>query len=292
MNQYVVDPQSAGQRADAFVAQKYPQFARSSLKGLFSNQAVQVNNKTAKPGYKLKSGDQLLVDNTILQHQPKPINLEVIYEDKDSVVINKPAGVLTHSKGALNLESTVASFVQDKITDKELTGNRAGIIHRLDRGTSGVIICAKNVPAQKWLQKQFSARQAKKTYLAIVEGSPQPPEAVIDAPIGRNPKRPQTFSVLPSGKPAQTEYRTLKTLKKANNIYSLIELKPLTGRTHQIRVHLAYIGYPVFGDNVYGKEPNGPLYLHAHKLELTLPSGERREFIAPIPKLFKDFEKS
>lgn len=290
MNTYKVDPQSAGQRADVFVAQKYPDFTRSALSGLFSSSAVKVNDHTAKPGYKLKNGDNITVDNSQLRAHPPKVELPVIYEDKDVVVINKPPGILTHSKGALNLEPSVASFLGSKITDKALSGNRAGVVHRLDRGTSGLIIGAKRAAAQKWLQKQFAARRTKKTYLAIVEGTPQPSAAIIDAPIGRNPKSPQIFSVIAAGKAAKTEYHVLKTIKKHQKTYSLVELKPVTGRTHQIRVHLAYIHHPIVGDSVYGKS-QGVLYLHAKGLELTLPSRERRVFSAPTPKWFKDFLK-
>jgi len=203
------------------------------------------------------------------------------------VVIDKPSGILTHAKGALNTEATVASFIKNKISDEQLGGNRAGIVHRLDRQTSGLIITAKNKAALNWLQKQFSNRKVKKTYLAIVEGRPKPEAAIIDAPIARNPKKPQTFIVSSSGKSAQSQYKVLKTFRIKNNSYSLLELKPKTGRTHQLRVHLAYIGHPVVGDPVYG-QPRKRLLLHATKLELSLPNGTAKSFISPMPPELKE----
>ena len=281
---------AVGERADVFLASKYPEYARSALKGLFDNHNVQVNGRLVKPSYRLKQGDKILIDASLLQSQPVIVDLPVLYEDKDVVVINKPAGTLTHSKGMLNLESTVASFISSKLNDRSLTGNRAGIVHRLDRATSGIIICARNQKSLKWLQQQFSSRKAKKTYLAFVDGVPRAKEAIIDIPIGRNPKRPQTFKATTAGKPAQTHYKVLKTIKKDKQGFSLVELKPVTGRTHQLRLHLAYIGSPIAGDPVYGRGV-GQMLLHASQLELVLPNGQRKSFSAALPKEFKDFEK-
>jgi len=265
------------------VAGKYPEFSRSALEQLFDRNLVVLDGRPIKASQKTKAGDQIKVDEKLLRTEPVPIELPIIYEDNEVVVINKPGGILTHSKGALNTEGTVASFIKGKITDKNLTGNRAGIVHRLDRATTGVIIGAKSESSLKFLQKQFSTRKTKKTYIAIVGGTPKPLEAIIDAPILRNPKKPQTFKVDPSGKPAQTHYKVIKELVGK----SLVELKPVTGRTHQLRVHLAYIGHPIIGDRIYGKEAEHML-LHAQSLELTLPNGQRRVFEAPLPGYFKD----
>lgn len=291
MQEFKVNKSAIGTRADVFISAKYPQFARSVLKNLFDSRKVHINHKAAKAGYRLKSGDRVSIDDQTLSVRPRSIDLPIVYEDKDVLVINKPAGILTHSKGALNLEPTVASFLQNKLNDKELKGNRAGIVHRLDRGTSGVIITAKNQKSLSWLQKQFSARKVKKTYLSIVEGVPTPEEAIIDIPVGRNPKRPQSFRATPLGKPAKTEFRVVREFSNNGKSYSLVELKPLTGRTHQIRVHLAYIGHPVAGDPLYGRR-SGELLLHAYKLQLFLPDGKEELFSAPIPKNFKSFENA
>lgn len=277
-------------RADIFIAGKYPKFTRSSLEMLFRGGKISLNSKPLKPSYKLRHGDILSVDEQLLTQSPEPIELPVIYEDDDVVVINKPAGLLTHSKGAINNEATVASFVGPKLNDKSLSGNRAGIVHRLDRATSGVLIAAKNDKALKWLQKQFSTRKVKKTYLAVVEGLLKPQQAIIDAPIARNPKKPQTFYVNQAGKAAQTEYEVLNIFKLKGEDYSMVRLKPLTGRTHQIRVHMAYINHPVVGDWLYGKGADR-LMLHSAALELTLPNRQRQTFTVPAPEIFRELDK-
>jgi len=288
MRKFTVSQTDAGSRLDVFVATKYPEFTRSSLEALFDRGLVKVNQSAAKPSYKVRHSDTIKVDESLLKAEPPTVILPIIYEDDAVIVINKPDGILTHSKGALNLEGSVASFIRPKLNDKNLTGNRAGIVHRLDRHTSGVIITAKNEPAQKWLQKQFSTRKVKKTYLAVIEGELDPDKALIDAPIARNPNKPQTFIVQAAGKPAQTEYETLKFIEKNGKHYSLLKLVPRTGRTHQLRVHLAYIGHPIVGDRVYGQA--GPkLLLHAQSLELTLPDKTRQTFEAPIPDKLRAF---
>jgi 23S rRNA pseudouridine1911/1915/1917 synthase len=288
MQEFLTAPADAGVRADVFVAQRYPQFTRSALAALFDQSLVQVNGVATKPSHKVKDGDKIVVDESPLKLESPKIDLPIIYEDENVVVLNKPTGVLTHSKGALNLEGTVASFISNKINDSQLKGNRAGIVHRLDRGTSGVIITAKNANTQGYLQKQFSTRKVKKTYLAVTTGVIEPPEAIIDVPIGRNPKRPQTFMASASGKSAITRYKVLKTIEKNGHSFSLVELTPLTGRTHQLRVHLAYVGHPIVGDHLYGHD-DGPLLLHAQLLEVTLPGGSRRVFKIDIPDYIKEF---
>ena len=270
-------------RADVFIASKYPQFSRSALGQLFDKQMITIASKPIKASHKIQPDDKVEVDETYFNTEPPEVDLPIIFEDDAVIVIDKPAGLLTHSKGALNLEATVASFVSNKITDKALSGNRAGIVHRLDRGTSGVIIAAKTKAAQDWLQKQFAKRNAKKTYLAVVHGTPKPAEAIINAPIARNPAKPQLFRVDKTGKNAITQYKVLKTKGK----YSQVVLKPLTGRTHQLRVHLSYIGHPIVGDSFYGKD-SGQTILHAKSLELTLPNGERRKFISETPGIFSE----
>lgn len=288
MQELSVGPEDVGVRVDVFVAKKYPDYARSALGVLFDNKLVLVNDDPVKAGHKLKESDLVRVDESLLLNIPADIDLPILHEDENSLVINKPVGVLTHSKGSLNQEATVATFLKPRITDEVLTGNRAGIVHRLDRATSGVIITAKNSEALAHLQKQFSQRKTKKTYFAIVEGWPAPEAAFIDAPIERNPKIPQTFRVGQNGKPAQTQYRTIQKFHRHGEKYALLELKPVTGRTHQLRVHLAYIEHPIVGDKVYGHEGEY-MYLHAASLEITLPGGTRKIFEAPVPDKFNDF---
>jgi len=287
MKEFEVSTDDIGMRADIFVAAKYPEFTRSSLEGLFENGQVLIDDKPAKPSHKIKLGQTVTVDEELIRRQPEDIELPIIYEDDDVAVIDKPAGILTHSKGALNHEPTVASFIKSKLKDEALSGNRAGIVHRLDRPTSGVIIIGKFSESVRHLQKQFSQRKVKKHYLAIIEGVPKEPEAIIDAPILRNPRKPQTFIVDNAGKPATTYYKVIKSFKNGQKDYSLIDLMPQTGRTHQLRVHMAYIGHPIVGDSIYGRG-DGRLMLHAKSLELTLPNKERRIFESKIPENIKE----
>lgn len=288
MQEFKVGIKDAGKRTDVFVAEQFPQYARSALRVLFEAGMVLVNSEPEEPGDKLKNGDVVSVDTSSIDASPAEINLPIIYEDNDVIVINKPSGILTHSKGAINKEATVASFIKNRLTDDKLQGNRAGIAHRLDRWTSGVIICAKNSTALTFLQRQFSQRRVKKTYIAIVKDRPEQESAIIDVPIERNPKRPQTFRAGADGKPAQTSYKIVKEFTKDGVRYSLLEVIPATGRTHQIRVHLKYIGHPIIGDRIYGTAGDDML-LHASKLEITLPSSRREVFTADTPQTIKNF---
>lgn len=288
MKKFTIRADESGGRLDVFIASKYPKFTRSSLERLFKSGHILINGLITKPSHILHEAEVVSVNESLLSQKSPDIELPIIYEDDNVTVINKPTGVLTHSKGALNLEGTVASFITKKITDKAMTGSRAGIVHRLDRATSGVIITAKTNEVLTKLQKQFSQRKVKKEYQAIIEGELDPPHAVIDAPIMRNPAKPQTFKVDSKGKSAITEYQTAKKFIKDRKTYSLLTLKPKTGRTHQLRIHLTYIKHPIVGDNVYGKG-DGSLMLHASSLEITLPSGARKVFTAPMPDRIEQY---
>jgi RluA family pseudouridine synthase len=271
-------------RLDVYVVEQKPSLSRAFAAKLCDQGKVLVNGKSAKPGHRLHDTDTVEIDyDEAVQGIAPAIDLPVIYEDDDCMVINKPVGVLTHAQGALSAEATVASFLRSKLYG--LSGDRAGIVHRLDRATSGIIIGAKNQAALSFLQKQFAQRSAKKTYIAVVHGQLVEPEAVIDMPIERNPKAPATFRVGANGKQALTRYKVLQTTDQ----YSLIELKPETGRTHQLRVHLAELGHPIVGDPLYGSGTYGDrLYLHAKSLEITLPNREHKLFEAPLPKEFEE----
>ena len=210
--------------------------------------------------------------------------LPIVYIDDNVIVVNKPVGVLTHSKGALNDEFTVADFFR-RYTTNALESSRPGIVHRLDRDTSGIIIGARNDETALLLKKQFGDRTVKKEYMAVVDGAPKLDEALIDLPIGRNPSAPSTFKVDVKGKPAITNYKVVAS----NGDKSLVELKPKTGRTHQLRVHMQYINAPIAGDRVYGDVTSAPrMCLHAQSLEITIPTSQRKTFTAPVPKEFKE----
>jgi len=280
-----VSEAQAGKRLDSFVAEVMPRLSRAYAQKLCDSDNVTVNDGPKKAGHKLKYDDTVVIayDEAELDNIPH-IDIPILYEDDDCVVMNKPAGVLTHTQGAFHPEATVATFLRDKL-DGGLSGERAGVVHRLDRATSGVIIGAKNQAALSWLQKQFAIRKVKKSYIAIVRGSLANKEALIDMPIERNPKAPATFRVGANGKRSITHYKVLETTEQ----YSLVELKPETGRTHQLRVHLTKIGHPIVGDPLYGDGAFGDrLYLHALSLEITLPNHERKVFTASLPKEFKE----
>ena len=282
-------------RLDAHLAKQYPEISRSAFQKYIENGSVKLNgNVIYSSRQEITDSDNVEVNfpaKNDFSADIKDFARNIIYEDDNVIVINKPAGILTHSKGALNDEFTVADFVRSRIaSDNEsfLSSNRPGVVHRLDRATSGILIVAKNPETQKLLQKQFADRKAHKTYLAITESSPKLDEAKIDLPIGRDPKQPFKFRVDAMGKPAVTNYKILQSFDDER---ALVELKPSTGRTHQLRVHMAYIGAPILGDPVYGssKSISDRMFLHAVELEITIPGasgGERKIFKAPLPQEF------
>lgn len=276
---------SRAERLDQRVVSQFPELSRMYATKLVNEGRVTVNGVViTKSGHKLNNLDEVSVDYDLAELKDIPeIDLPILYEDDDCVVISKPLGLLTHSKGAFNPEATVATWLRTRL--KGMDGERGGIVHRLDRATSGVMICAKTPDALSALQKQFSQRKTKKTYVAIVKGRLKNAEAIIDMPIERNPKKPQTFRVGSGGKSATTAYKVLKTTKH----YSLVELKPFSGRTHQLRVHLEELGHPIVGDILYGGVEADRLFLHARELEITIPSRERKIFETPVPASFQEF---
>lgn len=217
--------------------------------------------------------------------QKIPVDLPVLHEDENYIVIDKPSGLLVQPKDSKDLEYTVLDYIKPLTTDSDI--DRPGIVHRLDRGTSGVMLLAKSKEAREHAQEQFADRNVKKTYIAICSGKPKDKEFLIDLPIQRNPKMPACFRVNPSGKTAQTIVRVLKS----NEQNSLLELLPKTGRTHQIRVHLQYIGCPILNDPFYSKEKptnnEKRLMLHAKNLEIKL-FDKLYNFSSEAPKEFLD----
>lgn len=269
-------------RLDLSLAERYPKLSRSTWQKHIKAGHVSVNGEIQlSPKRDITEADSI----AIAIPEAKDFGaseLPILYLDDNVIVINKPIGVLTHAKGALNDEFTVAEFFR-RYTTVGLDTNRPGIVHRLDRDTSGVMIGARNPETATLLQKQFADRKTKKTYIAITDGTLKEQEAKIDLPIDRNPSAPSTFRVDSKGKSAITNYTVLAT----SSGQSLVKLQPLTGRTHQLRVHMRYLGAPILGDRVYGK-PADRLYLHAAELEITIPISDRRVFRAPVPKEFTD----
>lgn len=280
---YLFTEKFTKKRIDAILSKRYPEISRSTWQ------------KYIKAGYIKVSGNLITSPRTLIYESesitkdiPDATNydsqsLPVVYSDSHVIVVNKPAGVLTHSKGVLNEEFTVADFFR-RYTTYNIDTNRAGIVHRLDRDTSGIIIGALDDETAKLLQKQFADRKTKKTYYAIVKGTPKHQKAIVDLPIERNPSKPSTFRVGSNGKNAITRYDVIAS----SNGFSLIKLQPSTGRTHQLRVHMAHIGHPILGDRVYGKAEDR-LYLHAYSLEITIPISNRTTFTAPLPTEFKKY---
>lgn len=271
-------------RLDQEVVQRYPEFSRSTVQKYIKSGYVTINGNVATTSKQevTENDDIALVPPVRTDTSEK--ELPILYLDDNVIVVNKPAGVLTHSKGALNDEFTVADFFR-RYTTNALDSSRPGIVHRLDRDTSGVIIGARNDETALLLKKQFAERTTKKQYAAVIDGVPKLEKALIDLPIGRNPSVPSTFRVDVKGKPAITSYEVLKT----NGKQTLIQLRPKTGRTHQLRVHMQYLKTPIAGDRVYGSTKTSPrLALHAQTLELTIPTSERKVFTAPVPALFNE----
>lgn len=257
-------------RLDTMMVSIYKSYNRSTLQKFIKNGFVKVNGETIeKPNFLVEDGTkiELNVPDDMKNADVKP---ETIYEDENVLVLDKPAGLLSMSKGGYCPEKTLEDF--------------GLLVHRLDRDTSGVVILAKNPETQTFLRRQFQDRKAHKTYFAILTGVPKLKEARLNLPIMRDLKHPTTFRVDPRGKESETFYKVLKN----DGRHSLVELRPTSGRTHQLRVHMKYLEHPILGDPIYGVEKADRLYLHAGSLEITLPGGVRKTFEAKIPESFKN----
>jgi len=267
-------------RVDKHLANLFPEYSRSALAKLFTIKLIKLKGEPIEAGYKLRPGAVVEYDLGPLQEKPEVIPLPIIYEDDNVLVVDKPAGIISHARGKFWQEASVASFIRDRISG--MTGERGGIVHRLDRATSGVMICAKNEETLKYLQKQFHDRKVQKTYVAVIDHAPKEPKAIIEAPIGRNPNDPKTFHVTQDGKYAETMYEVIDEKKQ----WITIRLHPKTGRTHQLRVHMQYVNSPIIGDHLYKGLEYERLMLHAHTLEITLPGNVSKVFTATIPEEF------
>jgi 23S rRNA pseudouridine1911/1915/1917 synthase len=275
-----LDVTEEGERVDKYIAEHLPDLSRSLVQRLIREGRVTVNGAETKASYRVEGGDEIIVrvpPPEATELEPEPIPLDVVYEDEDLIVINKPAGLVVHPSHG-HRKSTLVNAILAHCPDLAgINGTlRPGIVHRLDKDTSGLIIVAKNDAAQQSLQRQFKRREVKKTYLALVEGRLEPERGLIEAPVGRDPHHRKRMAVVArGGREARTEYRVLETLAD----HTLVEVHPLTGRTHQVRVHFASLGHPLVGDPVYGFRRQrlglGRQFLHAWKLGFHLPSSGR-----------------
>ncbi|MEP0804470.1 MAG: RluA family pseudouridine synthase [Chloroflexota bacterium] len=279
------------ERLDKFLTAQFAEFSRSRIQQLIAAGCVEVDGRAAR-----KAGQPLEAGSTLTVRIPPPapsgllpenIPLDILFENDDLLVVNKPAGMVVHP-AAGHTSGTLVNAVLGYDSDLEGIGGeeRPGVVHRLDKETSGLILLAKNERAHRWLQDQFRLRNVEKTYLALVDGKPPTPAGRVEAPIGRDPKNRKRMAIVPAskGREAVSEYKTLEEFEK----HTLLEFHPLTGRTHQIRLHCAFLKCPIVGDMVYGrKTPTleiGRHFLHAWRLNILLPNEkEPRTFEAPLP---------
>ncbi|UCH52105.1 MAG: RluA family pseudouridine synthase [Chloroflexota bacterium] len=273
-------------RLDKYLAAEYPELSRSRLQKLIEQGYILVNDCGAKASQKLNFGDKICVvlpppEQLSLVAEPMPV--DVVYEDDDLLVINKPAGLVVHPSPG-HTAHTLVNALLARCPGLLNFGDtmRPGIVHRLDRDTSGLMIIAKSTSAQQNLINQFKARSVSKGYLILVKGKLTPNQGIIDAPLGRDPSNRKRMAVVAGGRQARTKYRVNKYL----GAYTLLDVTIETGRTHQIRVHLSAIGYPVVGDTVYGVRSGfiNRQFVHASRLGFRLPaSGEYKEFSCELP---------
>jgi len=276
-----------GKRLDRYVADQLPDLSRGTVQVLIESGRVRVDGQQRKPKFRMTPGEVVSVEippPEIDEILPDPIPLTIVYEDADVIVVDKPAGMVVHPAPG-HPRGTLANALLAHVPGISVGGSqRPGIVHRLDKDTSGLIVAAKTDRGRTTLVSQWEDRTVEKTYLALVAGSVADEEATIDAPIGRDPKNRQRMAVLRSGRPAVTRFHVVERFPDA----TLLELSIETGRTHQIRVHLAFIGHPIIGDQVYGRpramHPQlDRQFLHASALAFQLPSGARLRLKAPLP---------
>lgn len=279
------------QRLDKYLVECMPEFSRSRLQSLIKDGKVLVNGVPAH-----KAGQMIEAKTTLQVSLPEPvsttlvpesISLDIIFENEDVLVVNKPAGMVVHP-AAGHFSGTLVHAALAHAPKMEGIGGegRPGVVHRLDRDTSGLILLAKNDAAHRWLVNQFKERKVEKIYLALVDGHPPSRTGHVEAPIGRSSAHRQMMAIVPAshGRQAITEYRTLETFPS----HSLLEVHPVTGRTHQIRVHMEFLGCPVAGDTIYGRRqsslPLNHFFLHAARLTVRLPGEKVARYLeAPLP---------
>ncbi|MBA7678686.1 Ribosomal large subunit pseudouridine synthase D [subsurface metagenome] len=285
-NLYSFIADKTGVRLDKYVGEKCLELSRTRAQKLIADGYITVNDRVAKVGLKLNIGDRvdiIVPTTTPTPLSPEAIPLNIIYEDDDLLVVDKPAGLAIHPATGHPGHTLVNAILSRLPSLAEISDSeRPGIVHRLDKDASGIMVVAKNNAAQLNLIDQFKARSVVKVYLVLVKGHLTPEEGIIEAPIGRDPRNRKRMAVVTEGRAARTRYHVIKYIDD----YTLLEVRTETGRTHQIRVHLLAIGYPVVGDATYGVKSDhlSRQFLHACRLGFHLPStGEYVEFTSELP---------
>ena len=297
METYIVKQEDQGKRLDTYISNQNNDLTRTAVQRLIEQEKILVNGKKRKVAYKVTEGDMVIIEETeaqMIELKAQEIPIDIIYEDIDIIVVNKPKGMVVHPANG-NPDGTLVNAIM-AICKDSLSGIggeiRPGIVHRLDKDTSGLLIVAKNDKAHVNMSEQIKNHEVKKTYIALVRGIVKENEATIDMPIGRSRSDRKKMAVDKNGRNAVTHIKVLKRYDK----YTLLEINIETGRTHQIRVHLSHIGYPIIGDYIYsnGKNEFGVVgqCLHAKCLEFKHPvTGKEMKLEAPLPDYFEDILK-
>ncbi len=294
---YIVDSSNAGTRIDNYVSTMDAKLSRSSAQKLIENASITCNSKAVKTSYKLKENDEVFVPDVIeieiKDVAKEDIPIDIIYEDEDIIVVNKPKNMVVHP-AAGNYSGTLVNAILGHQDDEELSDVggkfRPGIIHRLDKDTTGALVIAKNNFAHENIAEQIKNRTTKKEYIALVRGIIKEQKGTIDMPIGRSQKDRKKMDVIKTGRKALTEFEVMKRYSEG---YTLVRVILKTGRTHQIRVHFSHIGFPVVGDATYSSGKNSfgvdSQMLHSHILGFVHPTKNKyMEFEAPLPKYFEE----
>ena len=287
MNKKTFLNEMQGNRLDLFLTEKELGLTRSQIQRLIRNGSILVNERVATPGRRLKPGEVVsvtVVPDTKATLEPQPIPLTVVYQDKDLIVLDKPSGLTVHPGPGHPSNTLVNALLALRLDLSSVGGRlRPGIVHRLDKDTSGLMVVAKNDGAHVEMARQWKSREVRKGYLALVRGEVKVLEGIIETPIGRNPRDRKKMAVIVNGKSAITKYKVSQRFKD----YTLLQVFPRTGRTHQVRVHFANLGHPLIGDRLYGggSELLSRQFLHANFIGLSLPStGKWMEFTSHLPR--------
>ena len=290
----IINEESVGKRIDKYLSEN-TEYSRSTIQKMIDNGSVLVNDKNIKSSYKLELNDTISIENDYQEETdilPENIKLDIVYEDNDLMIINKPSGMVVHP-GNGNHEHTLVNALMGYTSNlSDGSENRPGIVHRIDKDTSGLMVVAKNNKCHELLAEAFKNKTINRYYTALVIGEIDTNEGLIDAPIGRDPNERKRYTVTKqNSKNAITHFNVLKRYKG----YTLINLKLETGRTHQIRVHMKYIGYPVYNDPVYTNTKCTPFgqFLHSREIDFYHPiTNEHLHFTCPLPQEFEDFLSS